>query len=697
MGGSTIAMGKKITATIDELKEQKAQLEQQIKATSTAVEKTLQERLAALEERLRGEVREVQESLDRANQEHASLAEQSVEKASEIARADIAEADRVLRAEIEALKPLLDGSIRESREALEQRILEVDGATRDAFLQELQGCVERIDQELGATRDSLQAVVSDTARAAAEALEKARQDIAGDVNRARDESMSKAEEAKEQMLLSLHESVEEQGRTNKKLDQKLKGSVTDIEYKIADVEKDIQKRADATALALQEAVKKAERELALLTTQHTERFDGVDNSIQQLRFLFSDVENVPTRKVEWVIKEAASRLKVPTTIPEGEDEIPLYTSVMSHPFDAAGARALKLELRYYRPTDPPAADQHRGDLALFLHAPEGTHIAFKLTVGNCSDTFEHRFRQNDPLGTRRIAFLKEQVHSVKFTLTLGVEILECIYSFDKKPPPPEEQEVSEEETPVVPLDTVFRMQRHVNNRVLDQVKQQVDYFRKRATRRIEWRLEEASMMKRCFPRGAPMRSQEFDAAGIEGMSLLFFPSGYDSAFDGWCSAFLYAPQGASLRCSLQVGVQKRELNHTFDREGQCGRANFVRFEEAVDKDEDCVFVTLQIEEAHLDLVAQMHHPPPPAVGCRSLAHEATPMRPLGSTVKMQRALDSLPACLQEVKVLPSLWATKNYHELAVKVDGLRPIKDVRIRQHRPKSGARRSPSTPLLH
>jgi len=693
-------MPKKLVATVDEVNESKAELERKIAAARAEVEKQFAEQLSALESKLRGEVQRVQGNVDRLDE--VKVGEDSCDKVRDTAHAELASAEEALRGEIQAIPPMLEDTVRRTRADLEQHVAETDTAAREAFAKELETLCVNFDQELQTVRSALEALVCRTATEAAEALQREHGVVEQLVAQAREEAANSVAEAARVAAEALQHAREDQEKIDGKQDQKLKSAVADIDFKIADVEKDIQNRSDEAAKALREAILKAEKELAKLADDDRIRFEGLDADIAHTVKLFSDVENVPTRKLDWVIREADSRLRLSNEIPEGQDELPAYGSWTSPQFDIAGARGLTLELRHYRLTNPPAEDQHRGDLAAFLHAPEDTHIAFKLSIGKVSETFEHKFRENEPLGTRRLGFLKEQLDPLRFTLSIGIEILECIYIFTKQPDPPKEAEAAEGEedsTAPPPLDAFFRIQRHVNNRVLDQVKQQVDYFRTRMIRRIEWRLEEASQMKRLFPRGAPMRSKHFDAAGIEGMFLVFYPSGYDSAQEGNASAFLYAPAGTTLRCWLQVGMKKRELNHTFEKEGHCGRANFVRFEEAVDQDEDCVHIALQIEEAHMELSAHMHHPPPPQAGCRSLAKNTPSLLPLGSTVKLQRNMEHLPDQLQEVKILPSLWATRNYHDVSVKVEGLRPIKDIRLRQQQqspPRSGTRRSPSSPLL-
>lgn len=212
------------------------------------------------------------------------------------------------------------------------------------------------------------------------------------------------------------------------------------------------------------------------------------------------------------------------------------------------------------------------------------------------------------------------------------------------------------------------LHRHVNNRLLQQVRSQVEHFKARTVRRVEWCLEEASMMVRSFPRGAPMCSKEFDAAGIEGMQLSFFPSGYDGASDGFCSLFLSAPAGTTLRCHLQAGTERRELRHTYDTPGRFGRTNFCRFESAIDVERNVVMIALEVEDAHQDMVARTGHLPPPSAGMRSLVDEPRMITPLGSVLKLQRQMPYVPPELKEVKVLPALKAAKNCHDPVAKAD-----------------------------
>ena len=67
-----------------------------------------------------------------------------------------------------------------------------------------------------------------------------------------------------------------------------------------------------------------------------------------------------------------------------------------------------------------------------------------------------------------------------------------------------------------------------SSRLYDQVKQQIDIMQSRMVRKIEWRVESASLLRKCFPPNECLCSTTFSAAGIEGMQSL----------DQNCSAFI---------------------------------------------------------------------------------------------------------------------------------------------------------------
>jgi hypothetical protein len=227
------------------------------------------------------------------------------------------------------------------------------------------------------------------------------------------------------------------------------------------------------------------------------------------------------------------------------------------------------------------------------------------------------------------------------------------------------------------------IRRHVNNRLYDQVKRQVDLMNSRMIRRVDWRLQQASLLRRCFPTGQPLCSADFSAAGVEGMQLVFYPSGYAGATEGFCSFFLFAPAGATLRSWLSAGGQRREAHHSYEKPGNFGRTNFCRFESAINEEDDTLLLSLEIEDAHQDLVATMAHPTPVPGDSRTQAQlEASVPAAVESVLKLQRLPGKAPMSvdsqtLGDVRVLPSLWTPSALGGLALPPDAMRSFDDLR--------------------
>lgn len=120
-------------------------------------------------------------------------------------------------------------------------------------------------------------------------------------------------------------------------------------------------------------------------------------------------------------------------------------------------------------------------------------------------------------------------------------------------------------------------------------------------RRVEWRIEHASTLRACFPEGRCLCSTPFAAAGLDGLSLVLFPSGHRSAKPGYCSFFVTLPSNASaskLTATLKVGRQRFLATPTPEQgEGFMGRINAAIFETAVDAGDDSLLLSLEVGEA----------------------------------------------------------------------------------------------------
>lgn len=321
------------------------------------------------------------------------------------------------------------------------------------------------------------------------------------------------------------------------------------------------------------------------------------------------------------------------------------------------------------------------------------NLVYKLHCGGKSQTCEKVFNGKVPYGTTRFCWLKDQINREDDTLRIGCEVLEAVREVEHlcKPilPPTEEELKDATQAEKEQADKLAKKQlpgsllfrRHVNNRLFDQVKSQVDAMRSRMVRRVEWRVEQASLLRKCFPPGESICSASFNAAGIEGMQLIFYPSGYQGATDGFCSLYLYAPAGATLRCNLFIGDQKRDANHSFEVAGAFGRTNFCRFEAGLDQATDSIVVALEVDEAHQDMIATVAHPKVVPGDTRSVAQmDGAVSGPIESTVKLQQASGNLKKSpLEERRVLPSLWTAKSMADRNRKEDNFHSFDELRSR------------------
>jgi hypothetical protein len=234
----------------------------------------------------------------------------------------------------------------------------------------------------------------------------------------------------------------------------------------------------------------------------------------------------------------------------------------------------------------------------------------------------------------------------------------------------------------VPTSDTCIFTRYVNHRTLDLVQAQVDNMNSRMTRRVEWRLEQASRLPRCFSEGEPMCSTSFQAAGLDGLQLVFYPSGYEGAKSGYCSCFLYCPASSALRCWLSIGNQRREAKLAFATEGFFGRTNFCRLDQCVDAATDEVRVVLEIDEAQQDTTKPLIHQTSTShMGSRP---ETSVMSTNDATVDSVLRIQKATGHLEGVKQLPSIWTSKIAGAITDALEGFHHIKDLRYKK-RPNS------------
>jgi len=417
----------------------------------------------------------------------------------------------------------------------------------------------------------------------------------------------------------------------------------------------------------------------------------------------AEAGSVPTRRVEWSINNVSALLSEVAAAQESHestDEIPAGESGFTHcrswlspMFHAAGAQNLQFEVRLLR----PRSAQGTYGCELCLWGAKGLYLVSRLSIGDASTRLTHSFDGVTPCSTGHLCSISEQISFREDVLRVSVEIIEAVTSIQCSCP--KDAAFTDYGTSNVEScnpDGSLTAQRYLNHGMLDLVQEEVNRMRSRMTRRIEWKLEQASMMLRCFPQGESLCSSTFMAAGLEGLQLIFYPSGYADAKDGFCSLFLFCPAGSTLRCWLSAGKQRREAARvSFDQPGFFGRTNFCRFENCVDVHDDSVLLALEIEEAQQTERQNLTHASASkrAANGVSLSSEegAEPLRSCGecapsqfdSVVKLQRVngqlwktSDGKPS-LEDVYRLPSIWTSKAADRIGEALEGFHKFADMR--------------------
>lgn len=112
------------------------------------------------------------------------------------------------------------------------------------------------------------------------------------------------------------------------------------------------------------------------------------------------------------------------------------------------------------------------------------------------------------------------------------------------------------------------------------------------TRQVEWTIDNFSDRVSKISKGESIWSPKFSAAGMQGLLLEFFPKGREkTTFDGFCSLFLWCPNGTKLKYQLRVGCFHRapDEDEYTGRIGH-GHSNFCPLQPEVETEKDCITV-----------------------------------------------------------------------------------------------------------
>mmetsp|Transcript_22080 Transcript_22080/g.50473 ORF Transcript_22080/g.50473 Transcript_22080/m.50473 type:complete len:759 (-) Transcript_22080:26-2302(-) len=495
-----------------------------------------------------------------------------------------------------------------------------------------------------------------------------------------------------------------------------------LDLRHAAVDSTLQRLENATQSSL-ERLEEATGTLAELKERAGSRLETLEQQGRTMEASVSEVANITTRRVEWVVSGVCLRMNTedppsPVLSParevetsdtadedaetnEAHSKSPTPVSPTSYlregcrwlspPFQAAGSQGLQLELRFLGDADgkEEQTQSSKGDFVVCLHSHKQLYLAFKFIVGKETVQLQHSFNAQQPCCvSKRLGFLDEKVDSDTDTMQIGFEILEAVSEIEVLPPS------AEAEDGAIAVDSngegKLTFKRYLNHRLMEQVRGQVDLMRSRLVRRIEWHIDQASSLQRCFPEGHPICSAPFVAAGLEGLQLVFYPSGYTGVKEGYCSLFLYCPAGTFLRCWLSAGSQRREARLSSDtRPGFFGRTNFCRFENTMNQHDDVVLV-LEIDEAQQDIKEKLSHSlkratsaegqaPAQAAGAPTNRAEGQDSPPsVESTLKLQRVAGK--GTLEDVKLLPSIWTPRPQASVDEVLEGYHSVGDYKSKK-----------------
>jgi len=133
------------------------------------------------------------------------------------------------------------------------------------------------------------------------------------------------------------------------------------------------------------------------------------------------------------------------------------------------------------------------------------------------------------------------------------------------------------------------------NRSLDGVGRldSTDHF----TRRVEWTISNFSQEENLCRKGLAIWSPKFKAAGMDGVRLEFLPKGREKSFDGFCSLFLWCPDGTHIKYQLWVGSFLRAPDQDeYTGDIGHGHSNFCPVEPEIDRSTDSIRVGVDFLE-----------------------------------------------------------------------------------------------------
>jgi len=552
--------------------------------------------------------------LERVDADLAAVWPRLEERAAELAEAAATGATATLRAELAAL----GSALREESAAQEHRL-----AVRLKSLEAAEPARQKADDMVQVLQQRLSALEVATQKWAHDASQ-----VSEELNACLRKEMATGNQVVRQSMCEMMEAAAE-AHDRRAVMQAAR--IDDVEAGMERCRDAIQRYLDEQQIVRDEAAKEREIREANENCRFSEllsdckecqaRLVRIEDATTQLRVDCAKVAGSWTRKVEWLLDDATlNRLCEPEALADATSPKAVASKrgvevvsaenpkrVFSPTFEVAGAGGLQLELVFHPPQSPNSCNEVHGDCSLYLWADKGLELLCRVFAGDESAVLRHTFDGLAPAGVGHICWLSEQLRSPCGSLRAGIEVFEAWRTFDC-------EEAAENDTAKRPQGKLLAKQ-YLNHRMLDICQKQgqgiadlvqrkvdvaVDVIRSRAVRRVQWRLEDAHLLRRQFAKGQSICSTAFEAAGIIGMQLIFYPNGCKATREDFCALFLSCPAGYTVRCWLWAGRWRKEArSEPSGKQSLFGRVNFCRFDSCVEPVGEGVEIALEIEEVQL--------------------------------------------------------------------------------------------------
>ncbi|CAJ1397659.1 unnamed protein product [Effrenium voratum] len=643
-------MPKPIAATVDELDAAKTEL----KALIAKLHKG-----KADKEEVQPPATRVQNNVDDLTavvEENAKVGVEAVTRARQEAKEHSEALTQDLRSEVLGVLGEEEAARQSGQSQLEAQIQQLDVDVRKAFADELTSLCVKIEEEFAAVRQDLGELIERKAQEAADHTNRLQSEVSTALADSEQKALERDQAMRAHVAERLQAAKESQDQVQRELNATAEEDRKNTQAAVTRLHELLEEsRSTATSHIHATQEEAAQALLEFKEESHT-KLAEVDQRADRHQDFLQMLDQVLARRVEWVLQKASSLS--PSSDKPTTPGSPTHQSYFSPKFCAAGCRDMQLELRVGRSI--------ASEMSLFLWCPKHTQLAVRFFAGEKWVTAEKAQHVEGPMAAKRLGVLQD--HILEDTLRVGLEILEAIQEVGIE----NEDSVEAPDTaPYASSSLVFH--RHINHRVLSQVRKEVDKMQCKMVKRVEWLLTEADQLERQFPHEQPICSPVFSAGGVDGMQFIFYPMGYRDSTEGFCSLFLYCPAGVHIKCNLNAGSQKRDASNHFKEAGAFGRCNFCRLDSAIDSDTNTALLWLEIEEVIQESKRSMDDERRKGKRTATLELESAAPGPAGS-VKLMRIANT--DYLTEVRRLPSMWTDQKLGDFVKKPEGYRNFKEL---------------------